>query len=48
LKTVVRVEPPGIDAVARSKSAAERGVRARYSSTTAIDPSVRPHSAAIR
>src|SRR6185503_13751745 len=31
LKIVVRVEPPGSEAVARSKVAAERGVRARYS-----------------
>jgi len=31
LKIVVRVDPPGSDAVARSKRAAERGVRARYS-----------------
>jgi len=33
LKMVVRVEPPGSEAVARSNIAAERGVRARYSST---------------
>jgi hypothetical protein len=33
LKIVVRVEPPGSEAVARSNIAADRGVRARYSVT---------------
>ena len=33
LKIVVRVEPPGSDRAARSKRAAEPGVRARYAST---------------
>src|SRR5688500_2200156 len=32
LKVVVRVEPPGSEAVARSNSAADPRVRARYSS----------------
>jgi hypothetical protein len=32
LKIVVRVEPPGSEAVARSNIAADRGVLARYSS----------------
>src|SRR5687768_1066451 len=35
LKMVVRVEPPGNEAVARSNSAAEPRVRARYSLTSA-------------
>jgi hypothetical protein len=34
LKIVVRVEPPGSERIARSKMAAERGVRARYSVTS--------------
>jgi hypothetical protein len=36
LKIVVRVEPPGSAAAARSNIAAERGVRARYSSTSGV------------
>ena len=49
LKIVVRVEPPGSDAAARSNRAAEPGVRRRYSSTRDVpmEPIVGPFGAAV-